>query len=350
MSRIQPIQAALGDLDALLLTDPISIRYASGFYAEGAVVVARNKAWFVTDSRYVEAAQNTVSDMEIVCTSQERTLRTVLREILDSMPAVGGEESRLSHGEWTSYEKDLGRELRPAAHILGTLRASKDQEEIDLAAKAQQIAEIALDEVLGIIRPGLTEKQVAAELVYRMYKHGGESNSFDPIVVTGPKTSLPHGVPGDAVIREGDFLTMDFGTKYGGYCSDMTRTVAVGSATEEMRRVYAVVLEAQLAGIAAARAGVAGAAIDEAARAVIRDAGYGEYFGHSFGHSLGLEIHEAPNAAPSNHEPMPLGAFISAEPGIYLPGRFGVRIEDTMWLREDRAEVVTRAPKELLIL
>ncbi len=350
MSRIQPIQAALEDLDALLLTDPISIRYASGFFAEGAVVVAKNGAWLVTDSRYIEAAQNTVTGMDIICTSHDRSLRTVLRELLDGMKAVGGEETRLSHGEWTSYEAELGLELRSAAHILGTLRASKDQEEIDLAAKAQQIAEKALDEVLGFIRPGLTEKQVAAELVYRMYKHGGQANSFDPIVVTGAKSSMPHGVPGDEVIRKGDFLTMDFGTMFGGYCSDMTRTVAVGFATEEMKRVYAVVLEAQLAGIAAARAGVTGAEIDGAARAVIRDAGYGEYFGHSFGHSLGLEIHEAPNAAPSNNEPMPLGAFISAEPGIYLPGKFGVRIEDTMWLREDHAEVVTRAPKELIIL
>jgi Xaa-Pro aminopeptidase len=196
----------------------------------------------------------------------------------------------------------------------------------------------------------MTEKQVAAELVYRMYKYGGEANSFDPIVVTGKKTSMPHGVPGDDIIRKGDFVTMDFGTMYGGYCSDMTRTVAVAHATEEMKTVYETVLAAQLAGIAAARPDVTGQAIDKAARDVIEKAGYGAYFGHSFGHSLGLEIHEAPNAAPSNDKPMPEGAVISAEPGIYLPGRFGVRIEDVLWLREGGAENLTKAPKTLLVV
>lgn len=350
MSRVLPIRSSLGGLDALLLTDPVSIRYASGFFAEGAAVISKTGAWLVTDSRYEEAAGQAVTGMEVLCVSREKPLKDFLRELLGGSDAIGAEETRMSHGQWLSAEADLGRELRPASHILSALRAVKDEEEIALATRAQRIAEQALDEVLGLLRPGLTEKQVAAELVYRMQKNGGEAISFDPIVVTGPRSSMPHGVPTDAVIRAGDFVTMDFGTKFGGYCSDMTRTVAVGGATEEMRRVYAVVLEAQLAGIAAARAGVPGSEIDAAARAVIEKAGYGEYFGHSFGHSLGLEIHEAPNAAAVNAEPMPLGAFLSAEPGIYLPGRFGVRIEDTMWLREDRAEVITIAPKELIIL
>ena len=196
----------------------------------------------------------------------------------------------------------------------------------------------------------MTEREVAAELVYRMLRHGSEGNSFDPIVVTGAKTSMPHGVPGDEVIKSGDFITMDFGSLKDGYCSDMTRTVAVGSASEEMKNVYSVVLEAQLAGIAAAKAGVPGKVIDGAARAVIEKAGYGEYFGHGFGHSLGLDIHEAPNANPRGETPMPEGAVVSAEPGIYLPGRFGVRIEDVMVLHNDGAEVITKAPKELIIL
>jgi len=196
----------------------------------------------------------------------------------------------------------------------------------------------------------MTEKELAAELVYRLYKFGGEANSFDPIVVTGPKTSMPHGVPGDEVIRMGDFITMDFGTMKNGYCSDMTRTVALGHVTEEMRKVYDTVYAAQLAGIEAARPGVTGREIDAAARKIIEDAGYGEYFGHSFGHSLGLEIHEPPNASPSNDKPMPEGAVISAEPGIYLPGRFGVRIEDVLWLHGDGCVNITKAPKELIVL
>ena len=196
----------------------------------------------------------------------------------------------------------------------------------------------------------MTEREVAAELVYRMLRHGSEGNSFDPIVVTGSKTSMPHGVPGDKVIQAGDFVTMDFGCLKDGYCSDMTRTVAVGSATEEMRNVYAVVLKAQLAGIAAARAGVLGKDIDAASRKVIADAGYGEYFGHGFGHCLGLDIHEPPFAGPRGEAPLPAGALSSAEPGIYLPGRFGVRIEDVMIIRADHAEVITKAPKDELII
>ena len=216
--------------------------------------------------------------------------------------------------------------------------------------RAQRISEAALAETLPLIKPGMTEKEVAAELVYRMLRHGSEGNSFDPIVVTGKKTSMPHGVPGDEVIREGDFVTMDFGSLSGGYCSDMTRTVAVGSATEEMKNIYAIVLKAQLAGIAAARAGIPGKVIDGAARKVIEDAGYGPYFGHGFGHSLGLDIHEAPNANPRGEALMAENDVCSAEPGIYLPGRFGVRIEDVMHLTKDGAEVLTKSPKELIIL
>ena len=352
MSHITRIREQLGELDALLLTDPITIRYASGFHiTDGAAVVAKDGAWLVTDSRYIEAAQNAVKDMDVLCVSRDKPLSAVLRELIAGAgPAIGAEEDRMSHAEWQARENSLGVALRPAANIISELRASKDEAEIELFTAAQRIAERALDEVLGLIRPGLTEQEVAAELVYRMYKYGSEANAFDPIVVTGAKSSMPHGVPGDAVIQDGDFVTMDFGAMFGGYCSDMTRTVAVGHATDEMRRVYDIVLEAQLAGIAAAHAGVTGREIDGAAREVIEKAGYGPYFGHGFGHSLGLEIHEAPNANPANDRPMPLGAVISAEPGIYLPGEFGVRIEDEMWLREDGAYVITKAPKELIIL
>ena len=352
MSRIEKIRSGLGELDALLLTDPISIRYASRFpITDGAALITKTGAWFVTDSRYIEAAQAAVKDMEILCTSHDKNLRAILSELLaQAGPAVGAEESRMSHGDWLSMQEEFSVTFQPAAHILAGLRASKEAAEVQDMIAAQRIAEKALDEVLGIIRPGMTEKEVASELVYRMYKHGGEANSFDPIVVTGSKTSLPHGVPGDKVVQKGDFLTMDFGTMYNGYCSDMTRTVAVGVATPEMRDIYAIVLEAQLAGIAAAKPGVRGCDIDGAARKVIADAGYGQYFGHGFGHSLGLEIHEAPNANPANDKPMPEGAAISAEPGIYIPGKFGVRIEDVMWLHDGGSEVITKAPKNLIIV
>jgi Xaa-Pro aminopeptidase len=215
---------------------------------------------------------------------------------------------------------------------------------------AQRIAEKALTDILNEIRPGVTEKEIAARLQYLMLHYGASDMSFDPIVVSGPNGSLPHGVPSEKIIQSGEFVTMDFGCVYRGYCSDMTRTVAVGSVTEEMRTVYQTVLDAQTAGIAAAHAGATGKAIDGAAREVIIAAGYGKYFGHSFGHGVGVEIHESPNASPNNEKPLPAGAVISAEPGIYLPGKLGVRIEDVIVLTEDGCRDITLAPKELLIL
>ncbi len=353
MSHVKKIQQALGALPALVVTDPVSIRYACGFHIDdGAAVIGRDRAWVITDSRYVEAAEKAIRDMEVLCVGKDRGLSRLLGEIFaqNGFEKAGALPDRLSHSQWDRLEKAVGVPLADAGSVLGDLRARKDRDEVDAIVAAQRIAEKALDEVLGLIRPGLTEKEVAAELVYRMYKYGGEGNSFDPIVVAGARSSMPHGVPGDNVIRDGDFVTMDFGTLYNGYCSDMTRTVAVGHATDDMRRVYDTVLAAQQAGIAAAAPGVTGQAVDGAARKVIEDAGYGEYFGHSFGHSLGLEIHEDPGARPGNNEPLPEGAVISAEPGIYLPGRFGVRIEDMLWLRDGGAEDLTKAPRELIIL
>ena len=342
-------------LDAVLVTDEKNQRYATGFpITDGAVLVGREKAFLITDSRYIEAAEAAVdSEIEVRMFDRAANLSVKLREAVKEIGAekIAAEDAKLSHAGWLNWEKQLETELLPAGTLFETLRAVKSEEEIASMIAAQRISEQALEEVLHIIRPGMTEREVASELVYRMLRHGAEGNSFDPIVVTGSKTSLPHGVPGDKVIQAGDFVTMDFGCLKNGYCSDMTRTVAVGSATDEMKKIYSIVLEAQLAGIAAAKAGVRGKDIDAAARKVITDAGYGPYFGHGFGHCLGLDIHEPPFAGPTGEAPLPAGSLSSAEPGIYLPGRFGVRIEDVMILREDGAEVITRAPKmELIIL
>lgn len=355
MNNVKKIQQELRrrGLDGVLVTDEKNQRYASGFpITDGAVVVGLEKSWLITDSRYIEAAEAAVdgSLTEVVLYDREHPLTVIIRSLCSGMARLAAEDKKLSHAGYLGYEKALGRELLPAGDMFETLRASKSEDEIACMIEAQRISEKALETVLHIIKPGMTERQVAAELVYNMLKNGSEGNSFDPIVVTGSKTSLPHGVPGDKVIQSGDFVTMDFGSIKHGYCSDMTRTVAVGSASEEMRNVYDTVLRAQLAGIAAARAGVPGREIDAAARKVISDAGCGRYFGHGFGHSLGLDIHEWPNANPSGETPMPAGAVCSAEPGIYIPGRFGVRIEDVMVIRDTGAEIITRAPKELLVL
>ena len=354
MEHIRQIQAVLAQkgMDALLLTDPISCRYATGFlYHDGAALITRDNAWLLTDTRYFEAASNAVKTAEVWQASPGETMSDKLTALLRDIPGtVGAEEDRMAHSEWTRWEGTFSRSLSPAADILLGLRQSKDEDEKKSLIAAQRIAEKALNDVLELLRPGLTEREVAAELTYRMMKYGGEGNSFDPIVVTGSKSSMPHGVPGDKVIQSGDFVTMDFGTLKDGYCSDMTRTVVVGKATDEMKEIYQVVLESQLAGIAVAKAGVPGKDIDRAGRDVIEKAGYGKYFGHGFGHSLGMEVHESPSANSRGVTPMPVGAVISAEPGIYLPGKFGVRIEDVLFLTEDGCENITLAPKHLIEL
>ena len=355
MNNIARIQEQLREsgLDALLILDEKNQRFAAGFpFTDGAVVVGRDRAWLLTDSRYIEAAEKIAGGCcEVRLFDREHPMTAQVQEVLRSCgEAVGAEEESLSHGRWAAFEKRLGLRLRPAQAILRTLRASKTEEEIRSMIRAQRVSEKALAEVLPLIRPGMTERELMAELVYHMLKNGSEGNSFDPIVVTGKNTSMPHGVPGDTVIQNGDFVTMDFGSLADGYCSDLTRTVAVGYATEEMKNVYDIVLRAQLAGIAAARSGVPGKVIDEAARAVIREAGYGPYFGHGFGHSLGLDIHEPPMAGPTGEALMAENDLCSAEPGIYLPGKFGVRIEDVMIIRSTGAEVITKAPKDELII
>jgi len=356
MNNIKRIQDALArqGLDAILLTDEKNQRYATGFaFTDGAVVVGREKAWLLTDSRYIEAAEKIAGGCcEVQMFDREHSLSGLISAALKESGAekLAAEDEKLSHARWAAFEKLLGRTLLPAGGLMMSLRASKNASEIESMIRAQRISEKALEEVLHIIKPGMTEKEVMAELVYYMLKFGSEGNSFDPIVVTGKNTSMPHGVPGDTVIRDGDFITMDFGSLSDGYCSDMTRTVAVGHATEEMKTVYYTVLEAQLAGIAAARSGIPGKLIDQAARDVIEKAGYGEYFGHGFGHSLGLDIHEPPMAGPRGEAPMAENDLCSAEPGIYIPGKFGVRIEDVMIIRKDGAEVITKAPKSELIV
>ena len=358
MSTVAKIRAALREknLDALLVKEEKNRRYVAGFHSSaGMAFITADVAFFITDSRYIEAARAKLADDFTVAESTaQKTEKDWLKELTSEygVKTLGFEEDFLSVSAFRELKQaaEKAYTFAPAQEILWTLRAGKSEAELAHMIAAQRIAEKALDEVLKLIRPGVRERDLAAELSYRMSLFGGEGNSFDPIVVAGARSSMPHGEPGDNVVQQGDFVTLDFGCVVEGYCSDMTRTVAVGAVSEEMRKVYGIVLEAQLAGIAAARPGLVGSEVDAAARKVIADAGYGAYFGHGFGHSLGLDIHENPNAAKTEENPLPEGAVLSAEPGIYLPGKFGVRIEDVMVLRAGGAEVITRAPKELRIL
>ncbi|MDR1669582.1 MAG: Xaa-Pro peptidase family protein [Oscillospiraceae bacterium] len=359
--RLERIRAIIAEqkLDALMLTGEVSRFYATGLRSSaGVALFTPEKNVFITDFRYIEAARAKLGGSFTVEMSELARKQTkIVCEYLPRAKKIGVEGDVITLRAADAWKKELaenglkGVKLIPAGAGVHALRAVKEPRELDAMRRAQQIAEHALEEVLrGFLRPGVTERAVCAELVYRMLKGGAEKVSFDPIVVSGANGSLPHGEPSGRVIERGDFVTIDIGCVTGGYCSDMTRTVAVGEATEEMRAVYGIVLEAQKAGIAAAKAGVAGKEIDAAARAVITDAGYGAFFGHGFGHGLGLEIHEPPNASPSEERALPAGAVISAEPGIYLPGRFGVRIEDVVVLTEGGCENLTNAPKELRIL
>ncbi len=354
MKNLDKFLSLLGDeVDGLLLTSRYSRHYGAEFdIAEGAAIVTKSGCRYFTDSRYIESAENGIKGFEVLEVNRENGyIKRINDAIADfGVTKLGFEERYLTVSEFNYYKDNLHADLVAYNDKINGFRAVKEEWELDLMRKAQAITDKAFAEVLTRIKPGMTELELQAELIYCLYKNGGQGLSFDPIVVSGPNTSLPHGVAGERVIREGDFVTMDFGVLYHGYCSDMTRTVAVGYATDEMVKVYETVLQAQLAGLSASKAGVPGKDIDGAARKVITDAGYGQYFGHGYGHSLGLEVHESPSPNGANTEGMPLGAVASAEPGIYLPGKFGVRIEDTCVYLADGIENLTHSPKNLIIV
>ena len=352
MKNLDKYLSLLSDGQGLLLTSRYSRHYGAEFdIAEGAAVVSKNGCRYFTDSRYIESAQNNLKGFQVLDVAGVGYFRRINDAVADfGLEELWYEENYLTVAELMGYEQNLNVKLTPNTEKINGFRGVKESWELELMRRAQDITDKAFAEVITRIKTGMTELELQAELIYCLYKNGATGLAFDPIVVSGPNTSLPHGVAGERVIREGDFITMDFGASYMGYCSDMTRTVAVGFATEEMKEVYATVLEAQMAGLAASRAGVSGRDIDGAARKVISDAGYGEYFGHGYGHSLGLEIHESPNPNARNDAPMPVGAVASAEPGIYLPGKFGVRIEDTCVYLADGIEILTHSPKELIIV
>ena len=343
-------------LDAMLLTHQANRFYATGFMSsgtDGAALITKSAAYYFTDRRYTEAAGKRLSGLfQMGTATAKRPYEALINDVIsaENLRRVGFEDAYMTVAGYNKYKEKLKCELVPASDLLKGLRQVKDADELQALTDAQRIAEKALQEIYNDLRPGAIEREIAAKLLYLMLHYGAEDKSFDPIVVSGPNGSLPHGVPSDKEIRDGEFVTMDFGCVYNGYCSDMTRTVAIGHATDEMRKIYDTVLSAQRAGIETAKAGVTGKDVDAAARNVISAAGYGEYFAHAFGHGVGVEIHEYPNASSLNEKPLPAGAVISAEPGIYIPGKLGVRIEDVIVITENGRQNLMNAPKELLIL
>ena len=299
-------------LDAMLLTCEANRFYASGFHSsgtDGIALVTRRHNYYFTDNRYTEAAARSVQNAEIREANRQHPYSALINAVIDAegLKRIGYEDEYITVADWRRYTEKLHGELVPASALLRQLRAVKDAEERDCLIQAQRIAERALTETLNDIRPGVPEREIAALLLYRMLHFGAEDKSFDPIVVSGPNGSLPHGVPGDKPIQAGEFVTMDFGCKYGGYCSDMTRTVAVGHVTEEMDTVYHTVLQAQLAGIAAARAGVSGAAVDGAARTVIETPATAHFSATASATASAWRFTKAPTPPPPTRSPCPPG-------------------------------------------
>lgn len=339
--------------DCAIITSDTNRRYLTGMKSTaGTVVVFRDKAYLIIDFRYIEKARSIVTDCEVVL---EQSLISQLGELIKKhgakTAAVEADSITLSH--YNTLKNAMPAEVTSGAELsdaISRLRRIKTDDEVEQIIKAQRIAEQAFDEVQNFIMVGRTEREIALFLDYEMQKRGSEGVSFETIALSGENTSMPHGVPGDRTVHNGDFVLMDYGAVVGGYHSDMTRTVAVGTPSDKMISVYNTVLAAQQAALAAAKANIIGSELDAAARDVITNAGYGDSFGHSLGHGVGLEIHEAPNASPRCNKAIREGAIVTVEPGIYIAGEFGVRIEDMVQVTKDGCKNLTLSEKQLIIL
>ena len=355
MNHFAAIQAKLDEygLDAMLVTSPSNRKYTTDFASSaGMALVTKDDAYFFIDSRYIEAAKKNIRGAKVDMVDIQRAYDAKLNELIDrlGLKALGIEEEAMSLGEYRSWEKKLHGELKPAQKLFTDLRTVKDQEELDALIRAQRIAEKALAQVLGIIKPGMTERQVAAELIYRMLREGADGVSFEPIVVTGVKSSMPHGVPGDVEIKTGDFLTMDFGCRLGGYCSDMTRTVFLGEPEGDMACAWDTMRRANEAVESMLKPGVTGAEAHALAEQVLEEGGFGGCMGHGLGHGVGIDVHELPNLNPRNETALVEGNVVTVEPGIYLPGRFGMRLEDFGVITATGFEVFTQTSHEPVVL
>lgn len=340
---------------AALIMSEENICYFTSFHSSnGYLLVTGDKAIFLTDSRYIEAAKNKI-------TSCDEILQIKSMEA-DLMPLIEGleiKELELESERITVSRYQKIRELVPSVNVtcdgsldtaIDDIRINKNETEVNKIVKAQRIAERAFNYILSFISTDRTEKEIALELEYFMLKNGADGLSFETICVSGKNSSLPHGVPTDKKIEKGDFITMDYGATTEFYHSDMTRTVAVGGVSSKQIEVYETVLKAQMAGVDAVKAGINCKDVDAVSRKIISDAGYGEYFGHGLGHGVGVEIHELPTLNPSSKHVLEEGHIVTVEPGIYLPGEFGVRIEDMALVTANGCVNLTACEKKLIVL
>ena len=351
MKRIEKLLAALdSDIGGVLVTNPKNQTYLTGVDIEGAgfVFVTRSRTYIITSALYMETAKNQAGDKFEVLQSGKMSEQFGQICTKHDIKKVMFEEGHVTWTQGESYKQAFDKvELVPAGKIIDNIREYKDAEEIASIKRAQQITDAAFTHILPFVKPDVTEVDIAVELEFFMRRMGAEAKSFDIIAVSGAASSLPHGRPRNVKLQPG-FFTMDFGCKVNGYCSDMTRTVVIGKADDEMKRLYNTVLTAQMAAIDMLAHGVTGQQLDKAARDVIEGSEFAGRFVHGLGHGVGLNIHEAPGVHGSGTTPMAAGHVITIEPGIYLEGKYGCRIEDMAVFTEGGVEIITQSPKELI--
>lgn len=345
----------LADIDACLVVSDKNRFYFTEFASTfGFLAILRDKSVFITDPRYYEMATELESDkLQVVQIANGTSAYQTVTEIFkaNNVNKVGFEDTELTVAEFDEMKASLPDfELHPVGKHINAMRSIKSDEEIAYIKKAQSITDKAFAQVLNVIKVGMTERELKVELEYLMAKNGADGLAFDTIIASGINSSKPHAHPTDKKLELGDAITMDFGARYNGYCSDMTRTVFLGEPSEEMRNIYNVVLMAQKAGIANAYCGMGGKEFDAICREVIKANGYAEYFTHSTGHSLGIDIHEAPYASMRSTSVIGHNQLITCEPGIYVAGVGGVRIEDLLVIKEHGVIDLTMSDKNIIIL
>lgn len=355
MQRLNKMRNFLKEkqIDCMIVNKPENRFYFSGFSGSaGTLLITQSAAKLITDFRYVEQAAEQAPDFDILRQGTSGTTQQILYQCIEhaGLSSIAFESDYVTYDEYRRLQSSLHEKQIFPLHI-DHLRMTKDEIELSNIKKAAEIADKAFVHILSYIRPGISENAVAVELEYKMRQLGAEKSAFDIIVASGKRGALPHGRASDKLIENGDLVTMDFGAVYHGYHSDITRTVAVGKANSEQRNIYHIVLDAYLAGLQAVRPGKTGKEIDEAARKIIIDCGYGEYFGHGLGHGVGLEIHEEPKVSPSNTSvKMIENMIITIEPGIYIPDWGGIRIEDTVVVCPEGSKPLTVSSKQLIEL
>lgn len=332
-----------------LITSPENIYYFSGFTGgEGALFIDENRRLLFTDSRYTVQAHEQAPDFEIIDIA-EKSLSAFLQG--EPLQTIGFEDDFVTFQTYLGLKKISDKfAWLPISDKIQNIRMIKDETELAAIASAAKLADDAFAYILTQIAPGRTEREIALLLEFHMKKNGAEGLSFDTIAASGVRSAMPHGTATDKVIEKSEFLTLDFGCKFRGYCSDMTRTVVVGKANDKQKEIYETVLSAQKAALRELTAGVPANAVDSVARNLIKDAGFGKYFGHGLGHSVGLNVHEKPSLSPKCSDVLLPGELMTVEPGIYIENFGGVRIEDLVVIKEDGYENLVTSPKELIEL